>query len=125
MTTPETIKNPQAQVKIKCSHCRREYPIDTMLQERPLPPPRETVVEGLIVCPECGTEKHSYYMTEALRFKQVELVKLLNAWNSSHDLKDWSKYQSAQRQYQKTFDTTQQRYAAIVEKEASSGRPKE
>lgn len=124
MITQEYAKNPEAEVNIKCFRCRREFPVSEMLKEEPLPPPRETVVEGLLVCPSCGARKHTYYMTEALRYKQTVLAELLATWTASHDPRDWSKYRIAQKQYQQTFDNTQKRYAAIVKKEASGGRPK-
>lgn len=84
-----------------------------------MPPPHETVIEGFLVCPQCGDRKHSYYMSEILRWKQSELKKALERFNLTRNPTDWRIYTVKQKRFQAVFDTAQEKYTALFKKETA------
>lgn len=118
--TQEYARNPNPEIRISCTECKKDYPLGDVLKEEALPFPRNTVVEGYLVCPSCGARRHSYYLTELLRFKQVELKRAIEKWHTTKTTSAWSRYHYLQKQFQENFDAAQKRYAAVFEKEESA-----
>lgn len=119
--TQEFARNLKPEVRIGCSKCRKEYPLDDALKERPMPPPNETVTQGYLHCPLCGDEKHVYYMTELLRFKQSELKKALEKWHETKKPSVWEEYARLQKKFQHLYDIAQKRYQEMFKKEEPGG----
>lgn len=118
--TEEFAKNPEPEVWIKCTVCQKDYKFADILKEEPLPPPRETTVEGYLLCPSCLDRKHCYYLTEQLRYMQVELKKSLDKWHATKSSHVWREYARKQKSFQTSFDNVQARFAKTLKKEETS-----
>lgn len=118
--TAEIAKNLEAEVRILCTACNKEFKLQECLKEEPMPPPYETVLEGYILCPSCGDRKHSYYLSELVRFRQARLNKALLRWHETQDKKDWRAYKTLYDQFRRSFDSAQKRYKEIFGKETTS-----
>lgn len=119
-TTEEFARNPNPEVRIACTECRKEYALDEVLHERAMPAPHNTVTEGYLKCPHCGTERHSYYMTELLRFRQMELKKTLEEWHNTKLRRIWTRYTIQQKKFQEIFDRTQKKCREVFEKDKAA-----
>lgn len=115
------MRNPDASLQVNCARCKRQFALDEMLQEESLFAPYELTVEGFMLCPRCGHRRHIYYLTEELRFRQVQLKALSEQWHESKDMQFYRQFMTAQTVYKAMFDREQKRYAEIVEKAASRG----
>ena len=118
--TQEFAKNANAVVTVECSGCRTKYQIAEMLKEESLPKPHETVVEGFLECPKCKARVHSYYMTEALRFDQVQLKKAILEWQRTKATPAWREYERRQKVFKNNYDRVQARFKELLEKEPAS-----
>ncbi len=118
--TEEFARNPNPEIRIVCTDCKKEYPLEGVLHERAMPAPYQTVTEGYLKCPNCGTEKHSYYMSELLRFKQKKLKLALETWNNTKKSRAWREYALLQKQFQTSFDAAQKKYTEMFQKETSA-----
>lgn len=115
--TQEFARNPQPEVRIACGKCRRDFLLEEMLQERGgFSQPYQTVTEGYLKCPRCGTEKHSYYMTEDLRFRQTRLKKALDMWHETKAVTAWREYAKQQKHFHSLFDDAQKKYRKLFGK---------
>lgn len=107
--TQEFAKNPDIPVLVKCTICQKEYDLSTVLHEEKMPTPNELIVEGYLLCPSCGDRKHAYYLTEQLRFLQVELKKALDRYHLTKSTIAWREYARKQKSFQDSYDAAQKR----------------
>jgi len=112
-TKMEFAKNPDAKVRVSCTQCKATYPFEVFLREVRMAAPYETVVEGILVCPDCGHRIHSYYMPENTRFLQSLLEKSIKKWSDSRSPADYQEYNKRQRSFQTSFDAAQRKFNAI------------
>lgn len=120
--TQEIAKNLEAEVHINCTVCQKTYRLSECLKEEPMPAPYETVLEGFLVCPSCGDRKHSYYLSEHIRFQQAKLARAVQRWHETRNPRDWTTYKNMYKTFQEVFENSQKKYQKIFGKE-TSGEP--
>lgn len=124
MITQEVAKNLEPRTKVKCSNCRKEFPLAAeSLVEEQLPYPHNTVVEGFLVCPLCGLKKHSYYMPERVRFDLAKLKKALAEYHQVRTLEAFNRYRILHESYKHNFDRAQKKYKEMFAPEEKDGEP--
>jgi uncharacterized protein with PIN domain len=122
--TLEFAKNPNPPTKVKCTQCNRSFELEECIKEIPCPPPHTTVVEGVIVCPNCGLTRHSYWMPEHLRFDQARLKNAVMEWQTKRTTKTFGEYKRRLAIFQNNFDVSQRKYAAIFGEKDKNGEAK-
>lgn len=115
--TTEVAKNFEYEVSIHCTVCNKVYKLSECLKEEPMPAPHETVTEGFLLCPGCGDRKHSYYLSERVRYQQTRLSVALKRYHETQDKRDWRTYKKLHDSFQILFDSCQKHYGAVFEKE--------
>lgn len=115
----EFARNPIIKANVKCAPCGKEFKIEQMLREEPMPYPHTTVTEGFLLCPNCGHKTHNYYMPESLRHHQVMLRNAVLAWQQKKTPANWKEYVRRLRVFQNNYDTAQVKYGEIFAREAS------
>lgn len=88
-----------------------------------MPAPYDTIVEGVLVCPDCGHSVHSYYLPQDVRYEQSRLQKAVDEWQTRSTTESYKKYQNRLAYFQKLFDAAQLRCKALFavdEKEQAS-----
>lgn len=118
MDTKEAVK--PERTAVKCTSCGKQHQINELVKEEPLPYPHNSVVEGFLLCPDCGFRTHSYYMPEQLRQEQERLNKALALYQADKSPKAFRQYDQHLKVYQNNFTTAQAKYRALMETE--SGR---
>jgi hypothetical protein len=107
-----------AKTKVRCDNCKQENTLGQLLRERFLPDPYQDVVEGLLICPDCGKEVHCYYMSREARLKSVEILEKIGLLQASTLQADYEKLKFYREEIHKIYDDEQQLYQQIMEKVA-------
>jgi hypothetical protein len=118
MQTQEFAKNPIIKANVRCGKCNKQFKIEDMLREEPLPYPNVTIVEGFLKCPNCQHRTHNYYLTEMLRQDQVRLKEALLRWQKERSSTAWTSYVKRKTVFQNNYDRVQERLRGQFEKEA-------
>lgn len=110
------------EILVRCERCKQLNPLKKLLVERALPAPydQDKAVEGLLICPDCGFEKHSYFLSDAARWERTRIVYQISELGAESSAPDrFNRIQSLRKEYAKIFDDEQQKYSALLEKVAT------
>lgn len=103
----QTAKEVSQQVVVSCPNCKAANTLDKCIAQRPV----GELIEGGMLCPDCGHWTHSYWMDKELeqRRDRLETIRLLHVRNPTEGR--WRGYQTALQAYKRNFETVQAKYA--------------
>lgn len=112
----DTLKS--TEIKIRCDQCRQLNCLKNILVERALPSPydQEKVSEGVLICPDCGLEKHSYYISDATRWERTRITYQISKLSENQTPENFQKINNLRLEYVKIFDAEQEKYRELLEK---------
>lgn len=107
--------NPLILTPTVCEKCMALHSLKDFLVER-LVMLEGSVVQGLLVCPDCGDEKHCYYMDAETRAKKSIVMQRMNiAKSNGSKVRDtFAQIQLLQRQYQFVHNECQEKYKQLL-----------
>jgi hypothetical protein len=106
--------------RYRCSSCHQESDLALSLQE--IETSLSGIQEACLICPECGSKKHIYYISEKLRQHQKEIKDFSLEWSRTQNKNVLWRLNRARLFYQQLFDEEQRRYNALLEKTEDDGR---
>lgn len=85
-------------MKVTCSKCQGEAPLQTMLTQRTVPA-HPTVTEVGLECPTCHYWQHSYFEDRRLRREQAKLADVRLSLQDNGNRRNRRRYDTLKRRY--------------------------
>ena len=98
---------------VECDNCRAKNTLSNMAIER-LSTLEKDLTEGLLICPDCGHEKHCYFMSpklKSIRDASVIAIKVLAARRTQ---KNFDAVRDIKEKYKNLFDEEQLKYQTML-----------
>jgi len=102
---------------LECVNCHQKNSLDKLASERAVPPFRDGLTEGILICPECGYVTHCYYLSKNLAFKRVEIFNEIKILSEQKTTENFKRVLELKEEYKILFDGEQRKYKEMLEKE--------
>lgn len=103
----------QSQTLIECPNCHIKHTFQALGAERSSPV-EAGLVEGLLLCPECGHESHCYFMSQNLRAERAKIFGTIKILAKRRTPVNFQRVKELKEKYKNLFDIEQSKYQAIL-----------
>lgn len=80
-------------------------------------PLEDGLIEGLLICPDCGHEKHIYFMSKELKTQRAEIFGTIDVLSKRRTQENLNKVVELREKYKNLFDAEQEKFSGLLEKE--------
>lgn len=116
MAIVSTSQPPAPERLYECLNCKGRNKLKNLLVERPSPI-EDGLLEVVFICPDCGKETHSYWMSEKLRLARDVSNNTIRILSVRRTQKNLDMAINIKEKYKNLFDEEQVRIKGILEKE--------
>jgi len=99
---------------IECSNCHAKNTFRKSIVERPADFMEAGVIQILSICPDCGHEQHSYFMSPKLKLARDVSASTIKALSQRRTQKNFDMVRDIREKYKNLFDEEQSKYQAIL-----------
>lgn len=98
---------------IECSNCkaRNTFRASTIERSSDL---EEGLLEGVLICPDCGHVQHAYWMSKQLMAEKIKIFGVIAVLSRRRMPINFARVKELKEKYKNLFDIEQSKYQAIV-----------
>lgn len=104
------------EAKVRCENCKQINLLKDFLSEKDHTTPFGSVSEGLLVCPDCGHEKHVYYLTPEVRDRRQQIVRSMLHLSEKQTPESFREIKNLREEYHSIYDACQEFYGTVMGK---------
>ena len=101
------------EVLVECFNCHARNTLRKSVVERPSDL-EANLIQVFMVCPDCGHEKHCYFMSPKLRAANVASANAIKALSMRRTQENLNRVLEIKEKYKNLFDEEQSKYQAIL-----------